>query len=326
MRDSNAASGIENWQRWRRDSPCPVCGGSQESPRGKGVRCSGYLSSDGAYIYCSREEHANGLPRHAGSACYAHRAAGPCRCGTSHGEAHDLGPTRGSRKRDAISVHLTRETLRKAAEFSAEGAPVTDEYDYRDMADDLRLIVFRIEFDDGGKTFRQGRPSGEGYILSSKGADLVPFHLQELRAAIEAGDPVYVVEGEKDVLAVESAGFPATCNPMGAGKPVSEYAPYFKGAGAVRIVADRDAPGRAHARAWAEVLEGVARVVEIVEPVEGNDAHDVLEVHNIPIDRAFRLVETVPSKLGEVGENTCRSSRYLGQRTLFAKRRFQAST
>ncbi|MGZ4619458.1 MAG: hypothetical protein ACXV3F_12235 [Frankiaceae bacterium] len=36
--------------------------------------------------------------------------------------------------------------------------------------------------------------------------------------AVKSGQPVYVVEGEKDVHSVEYAGAVATTSPMGAGK------------------------------------------------------------------------------------------------------------
>lgn len=74
-------------RRWRPSEPCEVCGGHPGLPQGRGVRCIGYLSSDSAYAYCSREEHAGELDPHpkAEGTVYAHRLAGSCRCGLTHG-------------------------------------------------------------------------------------------------------------------------------------------------------------------------------------------------------------------------------------------------
>ncbi|MGH2500764.1 MAG: hypothetical protein ACRDF0_11850, partial [Candidatus Limnocylindria bacterium] len=53
--------------------PCPVCGGFDQAPRGKGVRCFGFLS--GKYAHCTREEHAGGLEVEVGAQTYAHYMA-----------------------------------------------------------------------------------------------------------------------------------------------------------------------------------------------------------------------------------------------------------
>ena len=58
-------------------------------------------------------------------------------------------------------------------------------------------------------------------------------------AAAAKGETVYIVEGEKDVHAVEAAGARATCNPGGAGKWQDGYAESLRGAH-VKVVADRD--------------------------------------------------------------------------------------
>ena len=84
---------------------------------------------------------------------------------------------------------------------------------------------------------------------------------------------VHVVEGEQDVLAVESAGGVATCSAMGAGCAHHANWEPLRGK-AVVIVADRDEPGRDHATKVAEILRGVAKSVRIVEAAVGKDAAD----------------------------------------------------
>jgi 5S rRNA maturation endonuclease (ribonuclease M5) len=85
---------------------------------------------------------------------------------------------------------------------------------------------------------------------------------------------VYVVEGEKDVLAVEAAGGVAVCSAMGAGKAhLADWSP-LTGRDVV-IVADKDEPGRKHAAQIAGLLdEPIARSVRIVEAKQGKDAAD----------------------------------------------------
>jgi 5S rRNA maturation endonuclease (ribonuclease M5) len=84
---------------------------------------------------------------------------------------------------------------------------------------------------------------------------------------------VYVVEGEKDVHAVESAGGIAVCSAMGAGKADRfDWTP-LRGKHVV-VVADRDEPGRRHAAQVVGLLDGIAASVKIVEAAIGKDAAD----------------------------------------------------
>lgn len=84
---------------------------------------------------------------------------------------------------------------------------------------------------------------------------------------------VYVCEGEKDVRAVESVGAAATCSAMGAGKAhLFNWEP-LRGKN-VTVVADKDEPGRKHAAQVAELLDGIATSVRVMEAAEGKDAAD----------------------------------------------------
>jgi DNA primase len=103
----------------------------------------------------------------------------------------------------------------------------------------------------------------------------VPYRLPKLIEAVNAGQIVYIVEGEKDVHAIELAGAVATCNPGGAGNWRDDYDGWFVGARVV-IVADKDDPGRKHAAGVAGRLRKVARSVTVVEAVKGKDAADHL--------------------------------------------------
>lgn len=83
---------------------------------------------------------------------------------------------------------------------------------------------------------------------------------------------IYMPEGEKDVLALESAGAVAVCTAMGAGKAhLFDLTPLH--GKTVRIVRDMDEPGRAHAAQLVELLTGSAQV-SVWEPATGKDAAD----------------------------------------------------
>jgi putative DNA primase/helicase len=89
--------------------------------------------------------------------------------------------------------------------------------------------------------------------------------------AVAADRWVFVVEGEKDVEALETVGLRATCNAGGAGKWRPEWAPLFAGA-KVAVLPDNDDPGATHTRAVAASLAPVAAVVKVVD-LEGLDDH-----------------------------------------------------
>jgi 5S rRNA maturation endonuclease (ribonuclease M5) len=147
-------------------------------------------------------------------------------------------------------------------------------YPYVDEAGDLLFEVCRMP----DKRFMQRRRNGDGYVWTLNGTRRVLFHLPRVLEHIAAGtrEPLYVVEGEKDVLAIEAAGGVATCNPMGAGKWVAEYSEPLSGARRVVIVADRDEPGIRHAQSVRESLADVGVDAEIVQAAEGKDAADHL--------------------------------------------------
>ncbi len=88
------------------------------------------------------------------------------------------------------------------------------------------------------------------------------------------GDVVYVTEGEKDVLAIESAGGHAVSPPNGANSKPQRYDWSPLRGKDVRIVTDRDAVGKKHADEVARHLAEIAATVAIFEPVEGKDAAD----------------------------------------------------
>lgn len=109
------------------------------------------------------------------------------------------------------------------------------------------------------KDFRQRRADG---AWTMAGVRRVLFGLPALRQQ----KVVYVVEGEKDVLALRAIGLSATTNAGGAGKWRDAYAQQLTAAGIASIVIlpDHDEPGRAHAETVARACHLAGQRVKIV--------------------------------------------------------------
>ena len=151
-------------------------------------------------------------------------------------------------------------------------------YPYVDENGVLLYEVRRIEpAPDGsgrGKSFRPYLPGATRAGLGD--VRRVLYRLPEVIQAAAAGGTVYVCEGEKDADALAGRGYVATCNVGGAGrgKWKPEYSQCLTGAHVV-VVADRDAPGIAHARAVADALTGHAASVRIMLPAVATPHADV---------------------------------------------------
>ena len=98
--------------RYSAERSCPICGGHDRLPPGQGIRCAGFLGSDGKYARCTREQFAGGLDLDDKTvpAAYVHRLAGPCNCGVTHSEA-------------PAPVHFCR---KRVARFSALKSPILE--------------------------------------------------------------------------------------------------------------------------------------------------------------------------------------------------------
>src|SRR5262249_25050328 len=86
--------------------PCPICEGHDTLRRHRGERCAGFISDDGRFAFCTREEYRGALdptPTATGQT-YKHRLDGHCRCGRGgeHGIAFSLPP----RPRQMSEQHL----------------------------------------------------------------------------------------------------------------------------------------------------------------------------------------------------------------------------
>ena len=89
---------VDRSQRFTRKRPCPICGGSDDVPRGNGIRCFGFLSDDSKYAHCTREEKAGAISVIPESDTYAHRLNGSCECGVQHGQFSRPAPSKSRRQ------------------------------------------------------------------------------------------------------------------------------------------------------------------------------------------------------------------------------------
>jgi hypothetical protein len=136
-----------------------------------------------------------------------------------------------------------------------------------DLYDDPRGAAYRY---DNGRTVVRTPDKRFRQIGTEHPPEL--YRLAKVKAAVAAGQTIFVVEGEKDVHAIESLGGVATCSPMGAGK-WSKVDPSPLYGATVVVVADQDEPGRAHAADVRASLRGHA-AVSVVAAREGKDAAD----------------------------------------------------
>jgi hypothetical protein len=282
-------------QRHTPACPCKVCGGYHSLPSGRGERCYGFLSSDGRYCHCSREEYANGLPQEA-SGTYAHRLDGPCKCGQTHGTAPFTTNGNGhaanssseqqypNGKAAAPQEPKTAEALRPAGYREVRAYEWLDEtgvvqyetvrYEHLCETQDKKPSKPKKTF-----SFRRPGPGRPGWYVSGKG-DVPPVVFRKDRLAANPDEDLHVAEGEDHALALEALGFLATTTAGGAGMVKSYPSEELRSAARGRHVvihADADDDGEQYARTIADAVLPVAKSVRIVRYGDFGPGGDVLD-------------------------------------------------
>lgn len=144
-----------------------------------------------------------------------------------------------------------------------------------DVAEALGLAMSELFDEPNGMTYRYPggrevhRTPDKKFVQSGNRADRSLF-----RADRVTDETVFVVEGEKDVLAIESAGGQAVSAPNGASAAPEKYDWSPLAGKGVRIIRDRDEAGRKRAADLLRHLESLAGSVAVFDPAAGKDAAD----------------------------------------------------
>jgi hypothetical protein len=228
-----------------------------------------------------------------------------------------------SSKEICESMGLTQTALfAPSKRVTKEKLTLVKSYDYYDESGELQFQKLRYVDSAGKKTFRQRKPDGKGGWEYSLGdIPKILYRLPQVLQAVKSNQPVWVVEGEKDVETLIAMGIVATTMPGGAGKWLDIHTKALAGA-VVEIIADRDEVGMAHAQVvlreltkagcqaqiWAspkhkditdhlgagmsiDELEYVDPVAGIEVPLKTDDAEEVEVVENPFADAAQKLTE-----------------------------------
>ncbi len=160
---------------------------------------------------------------------------------------------------DWVPAPKFQQDTRSASTKRNVGKKIEKIYPYYNEEGKLLYEKVRFRLDDGGKSFANRQPdpfnSGE-YIWNLKEPLVrrVLYRLPEVVKAIAAGEPVWLVEGEKDADTLAEMGICGTTMDSGAGKWEQSYTDTLSAAH-VEIIADNDEVGKQHALAVAAKLQ-----------------------------------------------------------------------
>ena len=168
-------------------------------------------------------------------------------------------------------------------------------YDYTDAGGQLLYQVVRYD----PKDFRQRRPDGKGdWVWSLKGIDPVLYHLPDVIGAVNEGQTLYIVEGEKDADNLIKLKLASTTNSGGAEKWKPEYSEVLRGASVV-IIPDKDAPGQRHIAKVAASLHNKVKSLKVVN-LPDRDGYPVKDVSDwLAAGGTAEELESLVSKAGE---------------------------
>ena len=189
---------------------------------------------------------------------------------------------------------------------SVKPARIVKTYDYISATGNLVYQSVRKD----PKKFYQRRPDAKGnWINDLKGVAPIPYRLPELQRALERGETVIIVEGEKDADRLHGLGLTATTNSGGAGKWGEDHSKYFPAGAKVIILPDNDEPGRKHGQSVARSLHARGCIVKIIDlpdlPPKG-DVSDWLDAGHTKAE-LFELIQAAqtwtPEEAPEVAED-----------------------
>ncbi len=171
---------------------------------------------------------------------------------------------------------------------------ITNTYDYTDADGNLLYQVVRYH----PKSFRQRRPDGDGgWIWNLEGIQPTLYHLPEIVVAVEKGERIFIVEGEKDADNLRLQKQAATTISGGASsKWHPSLIPLFQDAKVV-IIPDKDAPGMKYAQYVANLLYGWCSSLKLLDSLPAKDVSDYLEAGTIDnlLNIVYNTSEYIPA-------------------------------
>lgn len=171
-------------------------------------------------------------------------------------------------------------------------------YDYLDEDGNLLFQKQRFVDEDNKKTFRQRKRNPDGSWAYSLGdTPKVLYNLPAVRSAAEAGEVVWVVEGEKDADTIIELGGVATTMPGGAGKWLDIHTEALRGA-EVYLVRDNDTVGIKHAiTVHDELVAAGINITLCAPPLDCKDVTDFVEAGGDLVDLAIWKPEDIEGDL-----------------------------
>jgi hypothetical protein len=154
--------------------------------------------------------------------------------------------------------------------LAALGLTLADLFDNRSHVD----YVYRHADGTAQRKVRR-TPEKQFWQREQDGTPPILYGLPEVVAAVEAGQSLYLVEGEKDCHSLANAGVLATTAPMGSGSFGKVDVEPLRGAHVTAIV-DRDEAGDRWAETVRTRLAGLAARLRFQHAVVGKDATDHL--------------------------------------------------
>ena len=209
----------------------------------------------------------------------------------------------------AIFKALGIESTGKATSRKASGQrPIVATYLYQDATGATLFEKVRLEPKDF--RIRHRDASGAEVWRLPRGIEPPLYRLPAVKAAMASGEPIYLVEGEKDADSLVAAGLCTTTNFEGAAaggqKPKwrDSYTKALAGADVV-LVPDNDEPGKAHMRHVAAALAGSA-LVRLLElpglPAKGDVSDWLNQGHTV--DELKALADATAPDSGGAGAGT----------------------
>src|SRR5271157_1995400 len=188
------------------------------------------------------------------------------------------GPSTTKPKTSGKKSWRTLEAALAAVASQIEPKPVkTESWTYHDANGNVAMVMGRFDPAKGKKTYRPFyQPPGGSWVCSDPPGLLLLYRLPEV---IKHTRTVFVVEGEKCVLALDKIRVVATTSAHGSESPhKTDWTPL---AGKpVVILPDHDAPGEGYAAAVLRILKGLnprppwVKVVRLPGLADGEDVAD----------------------------------------------------